>query len=150
MRKHDNHCNEQPDQTHSISSTVGQSHEELISITQPLSRDEVLRGVRVQNVAYVQVVDTPSGPQDFRIDERGLTAGRSPDCEIQLLVNNVSRVHARFFARNEEYYVEDLDSTNGTYVNGTRVVRCVLRNSDQIQIGETTMVFVEERVREQQ
>lgn len=46
--------------------------------------------------------------------------------ELNLNLNSVSRKHARIFLRKEEYHIEDLHSTNGTYVNGVRVVKCIL------------------------
>jgi pSer/pThr/pTyr-binding forkhead associated (FHA) protein len=44
--------------------------------------------------------------------------GRDSQCEIRLLDHTISRRHARMIFQNEEFILEDLDSTNGTYVNG--------------------------------
>ncbi len=49
------------------------------------------------------------------------------------------------FLHNEEYLIEDLGSKNGVFVNGIRVVKCILRNSDQIDIGGVKLVFREEK-----
>ena len=73
------------------------------------------------------------------------TVGRSPDCDIRLAVDSVSRKHARFALRNEEYHIEDMNSTNGVYVNGVRVVKCVLRDNDQIEMGGVKIIFKEEK-----
>lgn len=72
--------------------------------------------------------------------------GRSPECGVHLNLNSVSRKHARIFLRKEEYHIEDLHSTNGTYVNGIRVVKCILRNNDQIELGGVKILFKEERI----
>ena len=74
-----------------------------------------------------------------------LPIGRSPPCRIQLRRAIVSRSHARVTFRNEEYHLEDLGSTNGTYVNGIKVERCILRNNDQIDIGGVKMLFSEQK-----
>ncbi len=45
----------------------------------------------------------------------------------------------------EEYIVEDMDSTNGTFVNNVRVKSCTLRHNDQIRIGEALILFTQQR-----
>jgi hypothetical protein len=80
------------------------------------------------------------------IGEDEVIIGRTPDCDIQLLVENVSRWHARIIYKNEEYQVEDLDSTNGVYVNGVKVERCILRQHDIIEIGGVKIQFIEEKI----
>jgi pSer/pThr/pTyr-binding forkhead associated (FHA) protein len=79
------------------------------------------------------------------LGERAVVIGRSAECDIQLEVQNVSRKHASVFFHNEEYLIEDLESTNGVFVNGIKVVKCVLRNNDQIEIGGVKLVFNEEK-----
>jgi pSer/pThr/pTyr-binding forkhead associated (FHA) protein len=63
-------------------------------------------------------------------------------------LTSVSRKHARITYYNEEYHVEDLDSTNGVYVNGIKVARCILRDQDQIEIGKVKILFSEAKIRE--
>ena len=69
--------------------------------------------------------------------------GRTPECNIQLKVENVSRKHALITFRGNEYWLEDLDSKNGTYINGIKIAKCVLRNNDQIDIGGVKLYFNE-------
>jgi len=55
----------------------------------------------------------------------------------------VSGRHTRIFRRQGAFWIEDLDSTNGTFVNGARVVRCrELLDGDRIQLGENTLLHV--------
>ena len=75
----------------------------------------------------------------------GAIIGRGPDCDIRLAVDSVSRRHAKVALRNEEYHMEDMNSTNGVYVNGVRVVKCVLRDNDQIEMGGVKIIFKEEK-----
>jgi len=69
--------------------------------------------------------------------ERGiLTIGRSDDCDIILSDRHVSRHHARISWIDGRYFVEDLGSKNGTYVNGREVTAPqVLEDGDEIQIA---------------
>jgi pSer/pThr/pTyr-binding forkhead associated (FHA) protein len=52
----------------------------------------------------------------------------------------VSQLHARVFQRESQAYVEDLGSTNGTYLNGNRVATATpLRRGDRLQVGSTVL-----------
>ncbi len=69
-----------------------------------------------------------------------LTVGRAAGCEITLDDNYASQVHARLFTRDDQLYVEDLGSTNGTYLNRRKVsAPMVVSRGDQVQIGSTVM-----------
>jgi Nif-specific regulatory protein len=73
----------------------------------------------------------------------GWYAGREPTNPIELPDIQVSRVHALFRKTgDDDWEVEDLDSKNGTWVNGQRVTRHLLAAGDQIQIGETRFLFL--------
>ena len=73
--------------------------------------------------------------------------GRTLDADVRINDTGVSRQHAKIVAqRNEkrkitEYIINDLDSHNGTFINGRRVRREVLDNGDKITIGETILRF---------
>jgi pSer/pThr/pTyr-binding forkhead associated (FHA) protein len=71
----------------------------------------------------------------------GLTIGRSPD--NALIIDNpaVSGHHARVFSESGAVILEDLNSTNGTFVNGQHTTRRVLRSGDVLQIGKHQLVF---------
>ncbi len=61
--------------------------------------------------------------------------GRHADNNLVLRDNRASRSHARIVAENGKYVIEDLNSRHGTWVNGERTARHVLRNSDRIDFG---------------
>jgi DNA-binding winged helix-turn-helix (wHTH) protein len=67
--------------------------------------------------------------------------GRAPDAAIQCDVTGVSRHHARILLVNGTATLEDLDSKNGTYLNGTRVTSASLNDSDEIRLGKATLVY---------
>ncbi len=70
--------------------------------------------------------------------------GRNPTTDITLLDEGISREHALilFDEDGPDYIVEDLQSTNGTKVNGKRVRSAALAEGDEIQIGQTIFRFV--------
>jgi pSer/pThr/pTyr-binding forkhead associated (FHA) protein len=95
--------------------------------------------------AYLEITGSEKIDGIFELGEKAVVIGRSAECDIRLGVRNVSRKHASVFFHNEEYLIEDLGSTNGVFVNGIKVVKCVLRNNDQIEIGGVKLVFNEEK-----
>ncbi len=64
-----------------------------------------------------------------------MVIGRDRDCDIVLNHVLISRRHARIEHGAEGYVIEDLDSANGTYVNGLRIERTPLHDNDRIQVG---------------
>ena len=69
-----------------------------------------------------------------------LTVGRAAGCQITLDDTYASQLHARIFTRDDQLYVEDLGSTNGTDLNRRKVAApMVVSRGDQIQIGSTVM-----------
>ncbi len=68
-----------------------------------------------------------------------VSVGRALGCAVVLEDDTfVSQVHARLFRRGRETYVEDLGSTNGTFVNGERITEVTrLRRGDRVQFGNT-------------
>jgi hypothetical protein len=66
--------------------------------------------------------------------------GRSPDCELAIRDSRASRHHARLHARDGVLVLTDLNSTNGTRVNGQRIREVVLGHGDRILIGETELI----------
>ena len=117
----------------------------LHSTTTKLSRDTFVEGISVKQRACLEILGIDKENRIIELGEEDVIIGRIPECGICLSIENVSREHARVIFRNEEYFVEDLGSTNGTYVNGIKIVKCVLRNSDQINIGGVKILFTEDK-----
>ena len=68
------------------------------------------------------------------------TIGRAPECDLQVLDSEVSRLHAKVSVRDGVATIDDLHSSNGTYVDGERILeRTTLAPGDRIQIGEATI-----------
>jgi hypothetical protein len=75
------------------------------------------------------------------IDKQRFVLGRSKDCDIQLADPNVSRRHAELRQEGSAYWLIDLDSTNGSRVNGHQTARAKLESGDTITVGSTDLVF---------
>lgn len=88
---------------------------------------------------YLKVVqpDAEAG-RTYDLDDE-LTIGRSPGCGVAMPGDiYTSTLHARLFRRNEQLWVEDLGSTNGTFVNSEQIRQAVrLGKGDLLQIGST-------------
>ena len=82
----------------------------------------------------------------FRILSGGIrTIGRSTGADFIVDAALVSRVHCRLSALpTGELEVRDLDSTNGTYVNGARVERARLESGDKLRVGRVELVATQE------
>ncbi len=78
------------------------------------------------------------------LDVDVLTIGRSPSSDVFLDDVTVSRHHARVLHDEGGFWVEDLNSLNGTYVNRRRIEQHRLFDGDELQIGKFKLAFVEQ------
>jgi phosphoserine phosphatase RsbU/P len=80
--------------------------------------------------------------QLFPIEGERAVLGRDPDCDIVLELGAVSRHHARVVREDATFYVEDLKSRNGTFLNGRRIYeRQLLREGDELGICDIRFIF---------
>lgn len=83
-----------------------------------------------------------SAGREFRLVCGETNLGRSRDNDVSLDDPSVSRFHARIFERESRFYICDLDSTSGTYVNGDRIARDhPLNHGDTIRLGTTELIL---------
>ncbi|HEX2927002.1 MAG TPA: FHA domain-containing protein [Ruminiclostridium sp.] len=73
-----------------------------------------------------------------------LTIGRNRNNQMVLPSRAVSNFHAKIYFEDGRYMVEDLDSTNGTYVNGSRIDKKSLQPGDEIRISETVFTVTDD------
>jgi Na+-transporting methylmalonyl-CoA/oxaloacetate decarboxylase gamma subunit len=74
--------------------------------------------------------------------ETEVVIGRAAECAVSVDDEFASNLHAKIYRSEGRYYVEDLGSTNGTYVNGRRInYPTELRGGDRVKIGRTEMEF---------
>ena len=84
-----------------------------------------------------------SGPgEELPLKGDRVILGRHPDCDVVLDAAAVSRQHAQILEENGQYYVEDLHSRNGTFVNGRLIQgRQVLEDGDRLKICDLSFTF---------
>src|SRR5262245_23431363 len=93
-------------------------------------------------MAVLQVLRGLTQGQIFPLNGDRLVLGRHPECDIVLDVGAVSRQHAVILRMNNEFYVEDLKSRNGTFVNEELVQgRQKLTENDRLKICDITLAF---------
>ena len=80
--------------------------------------------------------------ESFPLEADRMTIGRRPESDIFLDDVTVSRDHALLVRRNGEYYLDDLGSLNGTYVNRRRIESQRLSDGDELQIGKFKLTFL--------
>jgi serine phosphatase RsbU (regulator of sigma subunit) len=85
--------------------------------------------------ASLVVVDPSGNRRRVPIEPLPFQIGRQPDNHLILRDSRVSRVHARIVAENGQHVLEDCGSRHGTFVNGRRIKRVALANSDKIEFG---------------
>jgi putative ABC transport system ATP-binding protein len=83
-------------------------------------------------------------PREIRLYKPRSTIGRASECEVQLSSTGMSRKHALITREGSAFFIEDLGSTNGIFVNSQKVQRTELKNGDQIVIHHFVLDFVED------
>ncbi len=80
--------------------------------------------------------------QEHQLPLHAATIGRSIDCDIVIASKSISRENTRIRQEGRFWFVEDLGSTNGTYLNGERIISSMnLRDGDSIKVGDVTFIF---------
>ena len=90
-------------------------------------------------------VTMPGVSHDIVLSGDRVTVGRLSSCGIRLDDANTSRVHAAFEREGDGWSVLDLESTNGTLVNGARVTHSRLLDGDVVTVGVTELVYHQTR-----
>ena len=81
--------------------------------------------------------------ESFPLERDRMTIGRRPDSDVFLDDVTVSRDHALLVRRNGEFYLDDLGSLNGTYVNRRRIESHRLADGDELQVGKYKLTFLQ-------
>src|SRR5580704_2486626 len=82
--------------------------------------------------------------QEHLLSRGTVTIGRQPDNVFRIDNPAVSGYHAKVYAEGDHYVIEDAESFNGTYVNGQRIRKAVLKDGDNVTIGKHTIEFRDE------
>jgi serine/threonine protein kinase len=98
----------------------------------------------VPNLEHLPTLSIASGDQEqtFLLTKDRVIIGRSPDCDLVLNSLAVARYHAQLVRDGSRYLIEDLQSPNGTYLNGHPIrTRVLLQNQDRLHVGGTILVY---------
>lgn len=106
--------------------------------------DEGDMGIKQAGAATLELMDSGEIPPVFELGKGSIQIGRrGQENNIVLPDPNISRVHVRVYSKGDSYFIEDLNSTNGTLVNEERVQVCELKDNDVIRLGSTRLLFRE-------
>jgi pSer/pThr/pTyr-binding forkhead associated (FHA) protein len=111
-------------------------------VEKPITRKDKKQAKKT--IAYsLKVVEPPDqrGQKYTVLNE--MTIGRAEGCAISIIDNFASQLHARVFMRDKQVFLEDLGSTNGTFLNRKRVNGPQpISTGDRVQIGDTVLELV--------
>src|SRR5262245_15971674 len=103
----------------------------------------------MQKTAQLKVINRFGVEKLFPLDKPVFTIGRKAENDLQLLSDTVSRQHAEIVYENDTYYLVDIGSKRGSFVNDQRVERIALQHQDRIRIGgdeDQYLIFLDQTV----
>ena len=108
--------------------------------TESIDLDEIvrekIRKEQGQQKFYLIMIDGDNAGKIYSLDKKTITIGRSDEFDIQLADSSCSRKQAMIkFNDNSKPVLKDLDSTNGTFVNGAKITEINIENGDKILLG---------------
>jgi len=99
---------------------------------------------RLEILAKLRVLKGPDAGKVFELSKGVNMVGRDAKCIVRLQDTEISRNHAELFWGPEGFRLRDLGSFNGSHVNCKQVKDILLKTGDQLQVGQTVMLFVSE------
>jgi two-component system cell cycle response regulator len=99
-----------------------------------------LRARSQRDRAYLTVLTGSNVGEMFRLEQGEHVIGRGLGVAVRLIDDGISRKHARVVQVGEKLYIEDLQSSNGTFVNGDPIKTAELHDGDKIRLGSTTVL----------
>jgi pSer/pThr/pTyr-binding forkhead associated (FHA) protein len=78
----------------------------------------------------------------FVIKQTDVLLGRDPNCKIHIPDETISAQHARLYLIDQNWWINDLNSTNGTFLNDERIDQpCILADNDMLQVGNVKLII---------
>jgi hypothetical protein len=115
--------------------------DEEAHLPEPFTEDEEAEERAARAIGGLATVTVGESEHDVVLQGDEIVIGRLAGCDICLADSIASRRHARLVRTGEDWTLEDLDSTNGTMLNGVAVESKALHDGDVIEIGVTRLVF---------
>lgn len=92
-------------------------------------------------LAKIKTVEGPDKGLEFQIDQPKVVLGRGEDCDVLLTDLQASRTHAKILQDGNDYFLCDLNSKNGTFLNGVKIKERLLVDGDKIKIGKNVFIL---------
>jgi len=92
----------------------------------------------------IMILEGESVQEEIELENQQLVIGRDDSCGVHLSYPSVSRKHALLTCALDEYFIEDLGSTNGTLLNDEPVTKHILAGGDRLQIGDYVLRYEQE------
>ncbi|MDX9850512.1 MAG: FHA domain-containing protein [Anaerolineaceae bacterium] len=90
---------------------------------------------------HISYKDNPE-QEAFVIKQTDVLVGRDPNCKVHIPDETISAQHARVYLVDQNWWVQDLNSTNGTFLNDERIDQpCILADNDMLQIGNVKLII---------
>lgn len=109
---------------------------------QPVSANTIVLRIRPEELGMLVVKNGRRAGETFKFGEVA-SIGRDSDNEISIDDEAMSRHNAKIWMESEGFVIQDLASTNGTWVNKARVLKQPLCDGDEVQVGDTQFKFVQ-------
>jgi pSer/pThr/pTyr-binding forkhead associated (FHA) protein len=110
--------------------------------TQILQRPRPTKGIPGRYQASVVILEGFAEGMEYPIKKTYAVIGRSRDAAVPLKDPMVSREHAAIVFHEDAFILQDLDSTNGTYMEGTLIKERELSHGDKFNLGTTVLQFI--------
>ncbi|MGH9807352.1 MAG: FHA domain-containing protein [Terriglobia bacterium] len=94
-------------------------------------------------VGWLVAMDGDQKGEDFRLRDGQNTVGSAPDSDVVLHDQTISAKHASIRCKDGKFFLSDLDSSNGTFINGLEecIARVEINDSDMLRLGAVTLKF---------
>jgi len=92
-------------------------------------------------MGWLVIIEGDNKWKDYKIMKSRMSIGRNKDCDISIDDPHISARQASIRVADDIITITDLDSSNGTYVNGQEITKVELKNNDLIKMGDTVLKF---------
>ena len=113
-----------------------------------LGDDAKVKKIPDDLLVVLRIIEGPEPGKGFQISQTPITIGRDNICTITINDPRMSRQHAVLYYYHPDFFLKDLGSTNGTFVNDRRIKQAQIKNGDKIRMGGTLFEFIMSKLEE--